>query len=354
MTERVLLVRLSAMGDVVQSLGAAEALAAARPDLELHWVVQERFAPLLENLPWLAAVIRHERGAGVRGFVRTARQLRRQGYACALDLQGNAKSALLARASGAGRVVGIRARERREGWSATLLHQRVPAPGLCHPADLALAVVRVLAPGAASRPPRLVARAEEEAAETEVLRGLGVDPLRPFAVAVIGPPDDPRSWPVARAVEFARSGTVPAHLRTALGLPDPGAPWPVVLLAGPDEADARLPEELPALRHGPGGVRRLVALGALLARAHGVAFGPDVGATHVLAGGGARTLALFGPQDPARTAPAAAAVARHADPPPCMPCRRRTCAWHAGPVCMEFGLAQARLVPGWRTPGSAV
>ena len=43
---RVLLVRLSAMGDVVESLGAVRALAAARPDWELHFVTQRPFVPI--------------------------------------------------------------------------------------------------------------------------------------------------------------------------------------------------------------------------------------------------------------------------------------------------------------------
>ncbi len=40
---RVLVVRLSAMGDIVHSLGAVEALARARPDLELHFIAQRAF-----------------------------------------------------------------------------------------------------------------------------------------------------------------------------------------------------------------------------------------------------------------------------------------------------------------------
>ena len=57
----VLVVRLSAMGDIVHCLGAVEALAKARPDLELHFITQSSFAPLLEYLDHLSSVLTHDR-----------------------------------------------------------------------------------------------------------------------------------------------------------------------------------------------------------------------------------------------------------------------------------------------------
>ena len=55
---RILCVRLSAMGDLVQSLGAVQALHAARPELELAFVTQRENVPLLEGMPG----IQHEIG----------------------------------------------------------------------------------------------------------------------------------------------------------------------------------------------------------------------------------------------------------------------------------------------------
>ena len=78
---RVLLVRLSSMGDVVHALGAAESLSRARPDLELHFAVQRSFAPLLERLDYLSSVLEHQRRPALSGLLRTARKVRADGGA---------------------------------------------------------------------------------------------------------------------------------------------------------------------------------------------------------------------------------------------------------------------------------
>ena len=45
--ERLLIVRLSAMGDVIHTLPAAQALREAFPDAEIGWLIEERWAELL-------------------------------------------------------------------------------------------------------------------------------------------------------------------------------------------------------------------------------------------------------------------------------------------------------------------
>ena len=91
--KRLGLVRLSAMGDVVQSLGAASALQRARPELEIHFVTQRGFEPLLDGLGF-ASVIGHDRRAGFRGWRRTRSVLAALRLDAVVDLQGNWKSAL--------------------------------------------------------------------------------------------------------------------------------------------------------------------------------------------------------------------------------------------------------------------
>jgi ADP-heptose:LPS heptosyltransferase len=118
------------------------------------------------------------------------------------------------------------------------------------------------------------------------------------------------------------------------------------VVAGPREPSGLpLPPGVPLLRHERGEVRRLVALGALLARAGGRAVGPDQGPVHVLAAAGADVVALYGPQDPRRTAPVASTVLVRRDGPPCVPCRRRVCDHEAGPVCMRFATTAGVRVP---------
>ena len=61
----VLFVRMSAMGDLVQGLGAVQALHAARPDWRLTVVTQAPWAPLLEGQPGVVRVVTFARRGGL-------------------------------------------------------------------------------------------------------------------------------------------------------------------------------------------------------------------------------------------------------------------------------------------------
>ena len=115
---------------------------------------------------------------------------------------------------------------------------------------------------------------------------------------------------------------------------------PAVMLLGPDEIGLPSPEG-PVIRHGRGEVRRLVALGVLVAQAGGEVIGPDQGATHVLLAAGATGRVFFGSQDPRRTAPARAQSYVRAGELACRPCRSRSCHNPQGVQCMEIELDQA-------------
>jgi ADP-heptose:LPS heptosyltransferase len=96
-----------------------------------------------------------------------------------------------------------------------------------------------------------------------------------------------KNWPFDRFIETARRLS-------------PGRPWLLVL--GPAEDDVRPPPDARLARDLP-----LRTLGAVLARA-GLFLGNDSGVTHLAAACGTRTLALFGPTDPAQWAPVGGAV----------------------------------------------
>lgn len=323
----VLFVRLSAMGDLVHGLGAIEALHRARPDWRLTVVTQTPFVPLLDGFPGVARVVGFDRRGGLAAFHRLRTELRREPYDTAVDLQGNWKSAVVGWLSGARQRLGAAAGARREPASRVLLHRAVAVDGPLHPARIAFRLVRDLAPDVEFTLPRLQATTAELAAERAALAALGIDATRPFRVLVVTDPADPRALrPASLAAEQAASAE------------------PVLHLIGPAEAGLPAPVGAPTLRHRGGEVRRLIALGGLVAAAGGVVVGPDQGASHVLAACGARCLVAFGPQDPAATAPPAATVLAHPAPPPCAPCRRRQCHHADGPVCMAFTTATARAV----------
>jgi ADP-heptose:LPS heptosyltransferase len=235
----------------------------------------------------------------------------------------------VARLSGARECCGLAGPSRQEARSQWLLHRRLPAIDTPHPARVAWQLVRALAPEAPFVLPRLAATSEEQDAEAAALRRIGVDPSRPFGVAVLTDPADARALTAPLLASFAA-------LWQSRG--------PVVALLGPMEATRPVAVGMPTLRHGRGEPRRLIALGALVARAGGAVLGPDQGATHVLAAAGARCEVAFGAQAPTLTAPPAAIALCHPTPPECSPCRRTRCRHPHGPVCMDFARAEGRVV----------
>ena len=102
---RVLIVRLSAMGDLVQTLPAITDAKRARPDITFDWVVDESFADVPRMHPAVEQVIpsafkRYGRGwreAFASGEIQSfLKQLRGAKYDLIVDVQGEFKSALAA------------------------------------------------------------------------------------------------------------------------------------------------------------------------------------------------------------------------------------------------------------------
>jgi heptosyltransferase I len=322
------------MGDLVQSLGSVASLREARPDCRVTVVTQREWAPLLEGVAGVDRVVRYDRRGGLRALWSLRRELLRDPATIALDLQGNWKSALVARLSGATERVGMAPGWRQEPRSRVLLQRLVGCDATPHPARAAWELVKQVAPEAPFRRPALVARADEVADERAVIEHLGIDCGAAFRVLVITNPTDPRALQPAMTREITKDG------------------MPTLLLLGPGESDMPTPHGC-VVRHGRGDVRRLVALGALVAGANGEVVGPDQGATHVLLGSGARGRVFFGSQDPRRTAPPAASAYIRAGELSCRPCRKRSCSNPDGVVCMDLGAAAAQRVPTSLPPDGA-
>jgi heptosyltransferase-1 len=114
---RILVVRLSSMGDVIHTLPAAATLKHSFPHSRLTWIIRPRWMPLLESNPYIDEVIPLERSisAGLAG----ARRLRAGHFDLAIDFQGLIQTALLAAAARPDKLVGFdraRVRERPASW----------------------------------------------------------------------------------------------------------------------------------------------------------------------------------------------------------------------------------------------
>lgn len=128
---KLLLVRLSSMGDLIHTLPALTDLHARRPDIELHWLCEAAFADIARLHPFVRQVIpmrwrawrKQLWRAEVRGEIAALkRRLQSEGYTQVLDSQGLIKSALAARLAAAP-VCGLDRHSAREPLAA-LLYQR--------------------------------------------------------------------------------------------------------------------------------------------------------------------------------------------------------------------------------------
>src|SRR5512141_3400010 len=101
-TLRILVVRYSALGDVVLATSVLEPLLERFPGAAIEWVTDPLYAPLLDGLPLLAAVHPLPRDAA-RGATALRDRLRKR-FDVAIDLQNKVRSAVVTRAAAPRRV----------------------------------------------------------------------------------------------------------------------------------------------------------------------------------------------------------------------------------------------------------
>lgn len=137
---RVLLVKMSSLGDVVHTLPAVTDAAACVPGIRFDWVVEEAFAEIPAWHPAVDKVIpialRRWRKHPLRDFSgpewRDCRnQMRRNHYDAVIDAQGLIKSALVSRLVKAP-VYGLDKHSARERIASTAYHHRIPVPRDMH------------------------------------------------------------------------------------------------------------------------------------------------------------------------------------------------------------------------------
>src|SRR4051812_25596705 len=126
--ERILIVRLSAMGDILNSLPVAAALRQAYPDSEIDWVIEERWQellcargtspdaprspekPLVNTIHTVNTRAWRDHPLSRKTLSEIAalrRRIRAREYTSVIDVQGAIRSAVIARFSSAPRVVGF-------------------------------------------------------------------------------------------------------------------------------------------------------------------------------------------------------------------------------------------------------
>ncbi|AEB08818.1 lipopolysaccharide heptosyltransferase I [Desulfobacca acetoxidans] len=334
MAERILLIKLSALGDVIQTLPTLEAIREAHPQAEITWLVEEAAAPVLAGHPaldnilvsrrrtWVAARRSGDLAQAGREFGSLVAAIRQHPFDLVLDLQGLFKSAMWTTLARSSRKIGF---DRTREFSYLALTERLP------PYD------------------------PDEHAVQRYLR----------TAHYLGAPQGPATFRLA--LPLGGGGLREPPWRTLshpLVILHPGARWETKLW--PEESFARLADEL-ARKTGAqivftGSSNDRPLIGRIRSRLHRAVLDlsgrttvkelarlmyqadavvtTDTGPMHLAAAVGAPLVALFGPTAPWRTGPFGPhQVIRTGIR--CSPCFRRRC---PQPECMN-GIAVADVLP---------
>ena len=293
--ERILIIRLGALGDVVRTRFAFAAVRELYPRARIDWLVEDHAAPGLDGVAGLDGIVTIPRRqlrfgwsrAALRGIVELVRQLRAGRYDLSIDFHCILKSALLARASGIPLRVGYAAPLAREGSAWLLTHRARIWPGHLSRFDRNAALVRFLAGSPSSAVPPLELSELPRPELSELPRELLLMHPGTSSTTLY------KRWPPDRYAAVAR------ELRDRLGIHS-------LVTWGPVAGELEAAEAVVA---GAAGAAHLAAetrsVGELLVlmQATRLFVGSDSGPMHLASLAGLPLVAIFGPTDPVENAP---------------------------------------------------
>jgi len=93
--QRILIVRLSAMGDVLLSTPLVRILKKRFPDSEIDFIIKKEYASLIRNNPHISHIIEFSSKDGLSELLRISREIKRREYDVIVDIQLNLRSRIL-------------------------------------------------------------------------------------------------------------------------------------------------------------------------------------------------------------------------------------------------------------------
>jgi len=319
---KILIIKLSAIGDVIHTLPALTALRRHYPDAQIDWLVEDAAADLLQGHPALSrTLVWHRRefaglfAAGklfraTRVFMRCLGELRSTHYDLIIDFQALLKSSLWIFLAQGRRKVGFGKGMEHAENSHLFLNERIPAPSMeVHALDRGLKLIEALGIDGS----RVIYDVPtDDSAARALLEEKGIDPHRPL-IAI----NPAAKWPT-KLWEPEKFGKVAERLLSH---------GYQVVFTGSRE-DGAMIDKIAHWNNAPtirlDGQTTLKILAAFYRSCRAV-ITTDTGPMHLAAAVSTPVVALFGPTAPWRTGPYGAGHVVLRAGLSCSPCFMKSC-----------------------------
>jgi heptosyltransferase-1 len=307
---RILIIKPSSLGDVVQALPAVNLIRRRYPDAHIAWLINDNLASLLKNCPVINERIEFHRRAYAH-FPALLRRLRRERFDIVVDLQGLLRSGIMAWAARAPRRIGLS--DAREG-ARWFYNETVEVPRV-HAVDRYLLAAKHLGcdTGTAEFPLGVPPHSNSE-------RLIAINPSARWQTKLWG---DDKFTELVRRLPSKR-----------------------VVLTGSVADRPRCEFIAQGCRNLAGGTD-LFQLAELYSRCS-VVITNDSGPMHIAAAVGTPVVAIFGPTDPALTGPYGKQHVVLRSGIPCSPCLKDHCTHTPRMECMSLVTVEQVLVAAKR------
>ena len=325
---KILILKPSSLGDVIHALPVLRLLKQHDPTHEIFWWVNSGLVPLLENDPDLSGLFRFPRQrsgslAFWPEFLGTLWNIRKERFDCVIDLQGLARSGVMAWLANAQTSIGLdNEREGTREGAQTFYDRLAPrSPDGTHAVDRYLAVLPTF--GAAVHQD-FVWLPERKEISAKVISQWNVK-SEPWVALVPGARWDSKRWPTKyfSAVVQSLAARVPEVKFAVLGAREDQSLAAEIVRADPQRCvdltgKTSLPELIEWTR-----LCRLVITN-------------DTGPMHIAAALRKPMVAVFGPTAPASTGPYGfLGDVLQTNNLPCVPCYKSSCGYRDPLACLH-------------------
>lgn len=315
----ILIVKLSAIGDVIHTLPSLAALRKLYPEAHITWVVEEAAAGLLKNHPLLDAVLISRRKSWIKSLrkgefsrplreLRTFfRELRQRPYDLVIDFHGLLKSAVIVFLSGSKRKLGY---DSLQELSGLFYNEKIPEDMNKHAVDRYLDFPRYLGTNIEKAQFILPSDNATQAKVQSLLAKYHLENKKFIAV-------NPVAYWETKLWDDEKFAGLADLIKTRLNME-------VVFTGSEKEAIERITARMQDKAVNLAGETTLPELAYLYKEAL-MLITTDSGPMHLAAAVGTPVVALFGPTDPQRTGPYGEGHTIIRTDLPCSPCLLKKC-----------------------------